>query len=396
LHAYAPNFFASDKTSPWGAAIDFSQPDVREFFTQNALYWLHEYRFDGLRFDAAHAISDPGWLDEMAARVRAAAEPGRHIHLMLENEHNRASHLAGDFDAQWSDDWHNAMHVLLTGEREGYYAAYVGEPAQKIARSLAEGFIYQGEPSPIHANRPRGEPSASLPPTAFINFLQNHDQIGNRAFGERLTVLAGENNLRAAITLQLLMPAIPLLFMGEQWQTRTPFLFFTDFHDALADAVRDGRRKEFTAFAAFQNEQQRASIPDPNSLDTFLASIPHADEKNSAKKNAALALYRELLQLRRRHIVPRLDGCRALGAKAIDNAAVMASWQFSDGARLHIAVNFSDTTLSIDPLHSAAFLNSALLFESVAGAAAAAARGKLIAHCAIAALNEPRGENDAR
>ena len=233
LHSYASPFFDPDKHSPWGAAIDFSQPQVRRFFIENALYWLQEYRFDGLRFDAVHAISDPFWLDEMAAEIRTRVEPGRHIHLMLENEHNRAEHLRGDgisqqtrglYDAQWNDDGHNALHVLLTAEHDSYYENYREQPAQKLARCLAEGFAYQGEFAPVQQHV-RGTSSAHLPPTAFVLFLQNHDQIGNRAFGERLTVLTDIDKLRAAATLLLLSPQIPLLFMGEPWGARTPFFF---------------------------------------------------------------------------------------------------------------------------------------------------------------------------
>lgn len=389
LHAYAPEFFKPDENSLWGDRIDFHQPNVREFFTQNALYWLHEYRFDGLRFDAVHAICDPTWLDEMASRVRASTEPGRHIHLMLENERNAASHLARDgncthldtphFDAQWNDDWHNVMHVLLTDESEGYYANYRRNPEQKLARSLAEGFVYQGELSPTHGNQPRGEPSAHLPPTAFINFLQNHDQVGNRAFGERLGALTGVHDLRAAIALHLLMPSIPLIFMGEPWQTQSPFLFFTDFHGDLARAVRDGRANEFATFSTFTNEQKRARIPDPNALDTFTASIPDYSETNEKYQNA-LDFYRELLTIRQRHIVPRLHDCHALGASAVGESAVYACWRLSNGAILKIAANFGDVTWLIEPLETP------LLFESRAGAGDLATYGKLAPHCAVVSL----------
>ncbi|HEY5226002.1 MAG TPA: malto-oligosyltrehalose trehalohydrolase, partial [Methylovirgula sp.] len=234
LSLYAPAFFRHDFHTPWGPGIDYRRPEVRRFFTENALYWLMEYRFDGLRFDAVHAISDPDWLDEMAAEVRTTVEAGRHVHLVLENDDNIASHLRGDFDAQWNDDAHHALHVLLTGEKEGYYADYVEAPAEKLARSLAEGFIYQGEPSPHRDGAPRGTPSADLPPDAFVLFLQNHDQIGNRAFGDRLSVLSDPAALEAAIALQLLAPHIPLIFMGEEQASQTPFLFFADYDDDLA------------------------------------------------------------------------------------------------------------------------------------------------------------------
>ncbi|MGB6286245.1 MAG: malto-oligosyltrehalose trehalohydrolase, partial [Xanthobacteraceae bacterium] len=197
LGAYAPKMFRSDATTPWGPAIDFRLREVRRFFTENALYWLIEYRFDGLRFDAVHAITESDWLDEMAAEVRARIRD-RNVHLVLENDDNTASHLAGDFDAQWNDDGHHVLHALLTGEYQGYYRDYGNNPAALLARCLKEGFAYQGERSPHRGGKPRGTPSADLPPTAFVLFLQNHDQIGNRAFGERLTQLAHPQALEAA------------------------------------------------------------------------------------------------------------------------------------------------------------------------------------------------------
>ena len=293
LSLYAPQFFREDRHTPWGPAIDFRRPEVRGFFTENVLYWLMEYRFDGLRFDAVHAILDQDWVDEMAAAVRATVEPGRHVHLVLEH-HNDASHLGKDIDAQWNDDGHNVLHVLLTGEDGGYYLDYADQPAWKLARCLAEGFIYQGEHS-RYTGEPRGMPSGHLPPTAFVLFLQNHDQIGNRAFGERLTDAGGPAALEAAIALLMLCPQIPLLFMGEESASRTPFLFFTDHRAELADAVREGRRDEFARFPAFADPASRERIPDPNAPETFAASVPQADP---ALGPAREALYRRLIELR--------------------------------------------------------------------------------------------------
>jgi maltooligosyltrehalose trehalohydrolase len=346
LSAYAPTFFRDDIKTPWGPSIDFRRPEVRRFFAENALYWLLEYRFDGLRFDAVHAIVDPTWLDELAAEIRATVEPGRHVHLVLEHEENVASHLRRDFDAQWNDDAHHVLHVLLTGEADGYYKDYAGQPAQKLARALAEGFVYQGDPSPYRKGRLRGSPSTDLPPTAFVLFLQNHDQIGNRPFGDRLTILADPDALEAAIALQLLCPQIPLLFMGEEDASCAPFLYFTDHHGALADAVREGRRREFAGFAAFADERRRAAIPDPNALETFEHSKPVADE---ARGVARRALYRSLLALRKSFIVPRLQGAKAIGAEAVDAAAVVARWRLSDGALLTIAANLGKDPVPIAP-----------------------------------------------
>jgi malto-oligosyltrehalose trehalohydrolase len=335
LASYAPDFFRSDVSTPWGAAIDFRRPEVRRFFTENALYWLMEYRFDGLRLDAVHAITEADWLDEMAAEVRATVEEGRHVHLVLEHDENAAGHLRRDFDAQWNDDGHHVLHVMLTGENEGYYVDYADRPAERLARCLAEGFVYQGEPSPHRGGTRRGMPSRDLPPTAFVLFLQNHDQIGNRAFGDRLTESVDPKALEAAIALQLLCPQIPLIFMGEEVAGRSPFQFFTDHHGELADAVREGRRKEFAKFAAFSDPARRARIPDPNAPETFECSRPVEEEGGAARR----ALYRRLLALRRDHIVPRLHGAASIGAQAIGPKAVLARWRMGDGAILTLATN---------------------------------------------------------
>jgi malto-oligosyltrehalose trehalohydrolase len=335
LARYAPEFFRDDVATPWGPAIDFRRPQVRQFFTENALYWLMEYRFDGLRFDAVHAVTEPGWLDEMASAVRAAVEKDRHVHLVLEHDGNVAEHLRRDFDAQWNDDAHHVLHVMLTGESEGYYADYADCPAERLARVLREGFAYQGEPSGHRAGERRGTRSADLPPTSFVLFLQNHDQIGNRAFGDRLGASVKPQALEAAIALQLLCPQIPLIFMGEELASPTPFQFFTDHHGELADAVREGRRREFASFAAFSDPARRAAIPDPNAPETFARSRPMPD---SAHGLARAELYRHLLAIRREQIVPRLKGAKAIGAKAIGSSAVVAQWRLRD-AVLTLATN---------------------------------------------------------
>ncbi|KVC64384.1 malto-oligosyltrehalose trehalohydrolase [Burkholderia ubonensis] len=337
----AAPFFDASRRTPWGDAIDFSRPAVREFFIENALYWLFEYRFDGLRLDAVHAIGDTSFLVELARRVRAETtrrEPDRHIHLVLENEDNRASLLAHDFTAQWNDDAHNAIHVLLTGEHDGYYRDFAKAPTARLACCLADGFAFQGE-RVARLGRLRGEPSAWLPTTAFVMFLQNHDQVGNRAHGERLTALCDAQALRAAVALLLLSPQIPLLFMGEEWGCTQPFLYFTDYHDALADAVREGRRTEFAHQRAFADPAARAAIPDPNDVGTFTRSCPAPNDASQPAHAAWLAWYRTLLAMRRAMLVPRLPGTRALGAEVISAGAVRARWRMNDGAALTLYVN---------------------------------------------------------
>ena len=344
LSLYAPQFFREDRRTPWGAAIDFRRPEVRDFFTDNVLYWLMEYRFDGLRFDAVHAIVDQDWVDEMAAQVRATVEPGRHVHLVLEH-HNDASHLGKDIDAQWNDDGHNVLHVLLTGEDGGYYLDYADQPAWKLARCLAEGFIYQGEHR-RYTGEPRGMPSAHLPPTAFVLFLQNHDQIGNRAFGERLTTLAEPAALEAAIALLLLCPQIPLLFMGEECASRTPFLFFTDHGAELADAVREGRRGEFAKFHEFADPASRERIPDPNAAGDLCRFRPAGGPCTWAGARGALPPSDRTAR----------DGDRAatgwrahaLAAEAIGPKAVVARWRLGDGAVLTLATNLDRKPVPID------------------------------------------------
>ncbi len=352
LSAYAPDFFTERHQTPWGAAINFDAPGsevVREFIIHNAIYWLQEFHFDGLRLDAVHAIRDDSGrhlLGELAQRVRAAV-PQRAVHLILENEHNEASRLRpnGGYDAQWNDDVHHVLHVAATGEREGYYADYVGD-SERLGRALAQGFAYQGELMPYRAS-PRGEPSAHLPPPAFVAFLQNHDQIGNRAMGERLTALAPAPAVLAVTATCLLLPQVPMLFMGEEWHSNSPFQFFCDFDGGLADAVRNGRRQEFARFAAFASESAREKIPDPLAPSTFEASKLDWQVLATAPHAGILQWYRDLLAVRTRHIVPLLPLLTRGGEyRIIDSQAVWVRWQAGNGDELTLAANLSARTVS--------------------------------------------------
>ena len=386
LNAYARAFFRDDLETPWGAAIDFRRPEVKEFFIQNALYWINEFHFDGLRLDALHAVTEQEWLPELASDIRARIRPGRNIHLVMEHEDNAAHLLPASFNAQWNDDGHHALHVLLTDETHGYYADYAEDTAVKLARCLEQGFIYQGEPSPHRNGVPRGQPSRHLPPTAFVLFLQNHDQIGNRAFGERLTTLARPSALRAAMALLLLSPQIPLMFMGEPVGSTAPFRYFTDYGDAqLAEAVREGRRREFAAFAEFADAGKRQSIPDPNDAHTFESSIPEtaADPDLDAECRSWLAWTSALLKVRHEEIIPRLAGCASESARALSKKAILARWRMGDGKVLEIAVN-----LDSEPAPYRRNINAGgtlLLFETE-GASQAAARGALPGDALLARL----------
>ncbi len=377
LHALAPEFFDSTRQTPWGPAIDYSRPEVRAFAIENALYWLDVYRFDGLRLDAINQIADYSQhhlLEEMTTIVRKRFKD-RHVHLTSEDDSNRTMlHERDDsgrpkfFTAEWNDDFHHVAHVAATGETEGYYGDY-RDPAPRLARTLAEGFAYQGERSKVWGGQPRGEPSGHLPPTTFIDFIQNHDQIGNRALGERLSVLASAEAVEALTAALLLSPHTPLLFMGEEWGETRPFLFFTDFSDRLADAVREGRRREFKSWKAFSDPNARRRIPDPNAHETFMAS--RLDWAGLATPNGTSRhrLFKQLLELRAREIAPRLANVGGHAALVEDThgGTVHVAWRLEDGAILSLTINMSDTpapaprstvegTGGVPALHAAAVL----------------------------------------
>ncbi len=345
LGRIAPSFF-SDAHTPWGGAIDYRVPEVRKFAIENTLHWLRDYRFDGLRLDAVHAIVTPGeptLLSDLSKAVGAlAAETGRQIHLVLENDENTACWLAPDEDppagryrAQWNDDYHHAWHVLLTGETQDYYSDYL-DRERHIVRTHAEGFVYQGEPSPHRDNQLRGEPSGDLPRTAFVNFIQNHDQIGNRPLGERLTTLAKPEAVEAALTVLLLQPSPPLLFMGEEWGATEPFPFFCDFKGELADAIRQGRKREFAEAYA----RHGVEIPDPLAKATRDAAVldwKAIDQPAHAKR---LVLTRDLLSVRRKSIVPLLPAMKGQGEATFRADILEARWP-SAGKLLSLIANLS-------------------------------------------------------
>jgi malto-oligosyltrehalose trehalohydrolase len=357
LPTIAPDFFTERHRTPWGAAIDFAGPSsraVREFFIQNALYWLDEYHFDGLRFDAVHAIFDetaPDIIDEIGRRVRREIA-NRPVHLVLENDRNEARRLIrrngrpARFTAQWNDDLHHALQVLITGDDTGYYGDYADMPARHLGRALAEGFAYQGELSAFRQGKPRGEPSAELAATAFVAFLQNHDQIGNHPFGTRLIARATEAAVHAGLAIVLLSPQIPMLFMGEEWGTRRPFAFFCDFEPSLAEAVREGRRREFAHFPEFQDEAARRRIPDPIGEATFEMSRLDWREPAQPEHATWLARCRGLIEIRRREIVPRLAGMPPSAGhyQVTGPRSLVVEWRLGDNSRLLLSVNFSGKT----------------------------------------------------
>ncbi|MEO7058060.1 MAG: malto-oligosyltrehalose trehalohydrolase [Caldimonas sp.] len=361
LHAYCPEFFNPRHQTPWGAAINFDGEQseaVRDFYVHNALHWVEEYRFDGLRLDAIHAIADDTprhIVHEIASALRDGPGRERHVHLVLENERNQASLLTpmaaiagGGASAQWNDDLHHAAHVLLTRESDSYYADFAEAPAARFAQALAEGFVYQGQASAFRDGRLHGELSDGLPSTAFVSCLQNHDQIGNRAFGERLDRLAPAGQLDAAYACLLLSPHVPMLFMGEEFAASTPFLYFCDFEGELAEAVTNGRRKEFSRFSAFADAVSRARIPDPAAASTFEASKLDWSERSAGAHGRRLALIRQLLTVRRERLWPLLAGHVPRGIYSADDDVIAIDWPLADGSRWSMRANFGDGARPVD------------------------------------------------
>lgn len=330
LHALAPDFFTDKHETPWGAAINFDQRPVRDFYLHNALYWLEEFDLDGLRFDAVHAIYDPEVMRDITREIRARRGQ-RPTLLVIENEHNEARYLERGpdgrpffYDGQWNDDLHHAMHVLVTGEGQRYYAPFTQDTLVKLGRALAEGFV-------------RGQGGAHLPPTAFVPFLQNHDQIGNRLHGDRIHTIADEVALQAMVKILLLQPQPPLLFMGEEWNASTPWPYFAHVNDELAQLIRGARKKEH----GFEEGDQ--PVLDPCGEESFLAAKLNWNELGEPAHARQLSLYRRLLALRATEIVPRLAGTPGgAGTYRVDGAVLRVTWQLGDGSRLSLLANCSN------------------------------------------------------
>jgi maltooligosyltrehalose trehalohydrolase len=369
LHAYAPAFFNPEVHTPWGAAINFDRDGsqtVRDFFIHNALYWLNEFHFDGLRIDAVHAMHDRSalpFIDELTLRVQQGPGRDRHVHIVLENDRNDADRLPRGADgrprratAQWNDDVHHTVHVLATGETDGYYADFAARPLALLGRALAEGFAYQGQLSAYRGGVPHGTPSSHLPPLAFVNALQTHDQVGNRAFGERIAQLASasqrEDRLRALLACVLLSPSPPMLFMGEEFAASSPFLYFCDFEGDLARAVTEGRRNEFGRFERFADPAVRSRIPDPNDAATFALSHLHWNERTRPGHADWLALYTHLLESRRRHLVPLLPQLRSGQHQVSADGRLDVRWPLADGGswQLRAWLSAEPAVLAVPPL----------------------------------------------
>jgi maltooligosyltrehalose trehalohydrolase len=294
LPAFSESYFDSGRDNAWGKAPAFDKYAFRKLVVDSARYWLEDIGFDGLRLDAVHELEPGGHphiLEHLSAMARSCNPPA---FLVAEDDRNDPAALfARGIDAVWSDDFHHSVHVLLTSERDGYYSGYQGTLAE-LARIIERGHLYEGQVFPP-TGKPRGKPAPDLPRERFVYALQNHDQVGNRAQGERLHSLCNERQVRAVTLLLLFLPATPLLFMGQESMEDEPFLYFTDHTGELGAAVTSGRREEFAGFAGFG--AGNCKVPDPQDEATLLQSQLHW--RVGAKTENALDFHRRALQLRR-------------------------------------------------------------------------------------------------
>ena len=352
--AYAPRFYPQYLTdrhrTPWGKAVNLDadgSPLVRRFILENAAHWVREYHVDGLRLDATHALIDDSpktIVREIVETVRAAA--GRPIYVHAEDHRNLAAMVEGideggwGLDGVWADDFHHVVRTMVAGDTHGYYADFTGH-TRELATVVQDGWLYSGTYS-AHMKGPRGTPAGRVPMHRFVVCVQNHDQIGNRAFGDRLHQQISADTWRAVSVLLLTVPMTPLLFMGQEWAASSPFQYFTDLEPALGVLVTEGRRQEFADFPEFSNVEARDRIPDPQAADTFANSRLRWAEQGTGEHGRSLALYRALLSLRREH--PALSGSDRTAGTAVspdDDSLVVR--RDEGGAVFWIVVRFRST-----------------------------------------------------
>ncbi len=332
LPTFSPYYFSPVHSNPWGQALNFDREKssmVRRFFIENAMHWIHEYHMDGLRLDATHAIIDDSavqFVAELVTRVRESVH-NRHTYIIAEDHRNlnymvRPEGEGGwGLDGVWADDFHHEVRVALAGDNEGYYRDFDGS-MPRLADALNKGWLYSGQFS-RYLKEPRGTDPTGIPPRRFVFCLQNHDQIGNRAFGERLHHQIDHAAFRAASVLMLCAPATPLIFMGQEWAASTPFLFFTDHPEELGRKVTEGRRREFGEFRQFSDEEARQQIPDPQAESTFLASRLNWDEVTQDPHASMFWLYQALLALRRTEPAIRYAEPGAFRAYALSETTLL-------------------------------------------------------------------------
>lgn len=348
LGAYASTFFRNDEPTPWGASIDFNNSAVRQFFTDNAAQWLGDFRMDGLRFDATEEIRDVSevhFLEELTSALRQRFA-GRHIHLIAEDQSGRRSLLrrnpdgtARHFTAAWSDSLHHSLHVLTTGEAKGHYAAFAPELWNNIRRAAVEGFVF--------SDNPPGS-AGTVPPNAYVNYLQNHDQIGNRAFGERLNTLLSPDLMAVLTDMLLLLPQTPMLFQGDDFNETNPFCFFADFEGELGDAMCRGRVGEAENFGGMPKGRTIADLPDPMAMDTFENSRLDWRKADSEEGRKARLRLKALADIRQAYIAPLLAAAApVVGAvHPLPDGLLAIDWTFPDGV-LSLRVNLTTASSAL-------------------------------------------------
>lgn len=346
LASFSPHYFTDRYGNEWGEAINFDgehSSHVREYFIGNACYWIREFHLDGLRLDATqsmHDASDTHILAELSRRVRAAAHP-RTIILVGENEPQRAELLQPlarggcALDALWNDDFHHSARVALTGRHEGYYHDYRGQ-AQEFVSAAKRGFLYQGQYYDWQ-KQPRGTPTGSLPAWSMVAFIQNHDQVGNTLYGERLHEITSPGRLRAMTALLLLAPQTPMLFMGQEFGASQAFAFFADHKPELASQVHAGRRQFLSQFTTYATPSAQDKVPDPSAESTFIASKIDLAERD--EHASVYALHRDLIHLRRDDPVIAAQDRFALDGAVLSPLAFVLRWFGGESGDRLLVVN---------------------------------------------------------
>lgn len=358
LAAFVPGVLTSRHPSSWGKGIDLDGPDsalVRRTFIDNALHWLVEYHMDGLRLDATHALideSDEHWLAALARETAETLGSSRPVHLFAEDDRNLSdlvfSRDDGGYglDGVWADDFHHVVRRRAAGDHEGYFQDFAGTTAE-LAKVLRQGWLFCGQFS-AHRNGPRGGAYDGVPLPACVVCIQNHDQVGNRAFGERLHHQIGHDLWVTLSTLLLMAPETPLLFMGQEWAASSPFLFFTDHSEPLGQQVTHGRRAEFKAFSAFDAAGARSAIPDPQAAHTFQASVLDWDEPTRPEHAVTVEAYRRLLTLRRTLLFDAPRSQDQVRTEAPDNDTLILRQPAADGTPVLLVVCLATGATTID------------------------------------------------
>jgi maltooligosyltrehalose trehalohydrolase len=359
LRDFSADYFTDRHQTPWGEAINYDGPSsqwVRKLVLDNARYWFHEYHVDGLRLDATHAIYDdskPHLLAELTQVIRASVPAHRRVVLIAETHENDVRYLQPvqdggfGFDAVWADDFHHSLRRYLAGDHEGYYADYEGT-LDEVARCIERGWLYEGQATPrSHFETPRGTPARDRRAVQFVYALQNHDQIGNRPFGDRLHHQIDLDRYRAASTLLLFLPYTPMLFMGQEYAASSPFQYFTDHDPELGKLVTEGRRTEFKAFSAFADPASRERIPDPQTESTFVNSTVSVEEAATPPGSSLQALYQRLLDMRRTDWVLVDQARERTHAQALtEHVLAVRRWR-ADQERI-VLVNFGDLEARVE------------------------------------------------